>query len=271
MGSEGTGRLYEQLGATSLAEDGIRPGGLALTERAVAYCLFTPGSRVLDIGCGSGVTVHHLHGVHRLGAVGIDPSPALVAEARRKNPSRPVIRGRGDRLPFCSASFHGVILECVLSLMEDPVRTLEECNRVLRDDGRIILSDIYARNPAGVPELRRLSTRSCLTGALDLRELERALLSAGFEIDLWEDHSDRLKEFAVQFIWTCGSLDNFWAAASGSATQAEQVRASVRESRPGYFLLVGHKETPGDRHASTNRQPGHLKDTQHEQRNRSYD
>ncbi|MEJ2718290.1 MAG: methyltransferase domain-containing protein [Deltaproteobacteria bacterium] len=243
MSSAGHGTVYEHLGATRLAADGIRPGGLALTTRALSYCLFAPGSRLLDIGCGSGVTLHHLHSVHRLVAVGIDPSPQLVAEARRKNPSLPVIRGGGGNLPFCGESFDGAILECTLSLMENPVGALDECRRVLRHGGRIILSDLYARNPAGIPGLRSLSEHCCLRGALDPHELERSLLSAGFEIDLWEDHSDLLKQFAFQFIWTYGSLDNLWVAASQSTSEGEEVRTSVRESRPGYFLLVGHRKT----------------------------
>ena len=260
MDSRGAGRLYEQLGDTPLAADGLRPGGLALTERALAFCLFAPGSRILDIGCGTGVTLHYLDAVHGLAAVGIDLSSVRVAEARRKNLSLPVIRGGGDGLPFCRATFDAVILECTLSLMEAPVRTLDECYRVLRDDGRIIISDIYARNPTGVPQLRSLPAPSCLRGAFDPHELERSLLSAGFEIDLWEDHSDLLKQFAVQFVWTYGSLDNFWAAASGSSAQSDEVRDVVRESRPGYFLLVGRSKTTGDRRAgepSTGSREGH--------------
>jgi SAM-dependent methyltransferase len=54
-------------------------------EQIVALLDLAPGARVLDAGCGFGRTV----GVfHELGydAVGVDISPAVIAEAQRRNP-----------------------------------------------------------------------------------------------------------------------------------------------------------------------------------------
>ncbi|MCL5290189.1 MAG: SAM-dependent methyltransferase, partial [Firmicutes bacterium] len=37
----------------------LRPGGFTLTDKAVQYCGFKPGTTVLDLGCGTGATVEH--------------------------------------------------------------------------------------------------------------------------------------------------------------------------------------------------------------------
>lgn len=233
--------IYEHLGCTPLAADGIRPGGLKLTERGLTYCRFAPESVVLDIGCGTGVTLEHLHSAHGLRAVGIDPSSLLVTGAQARNPSLAVVRGRGDTLPFSSESFDGVILECTLSLIEDHSTALNECHRALRAGGRLIVSDLYVRNPEGIAELRSLPLDCCLRGARHQDELAHSVRSAGFAMDVWEDHSDLLREFAVQIIWSYGSMESFLGLENGQKGDGDRVRTSIERSRPGYFLLVGHK------------------------------
>lgn len=58
--------IYDRFGITEMADDGIRPGGLRLTERALEFCRFPAQVPVLDVGCGNGATVHYLRTVHNL-------------------------------------------------------------------------------------------------------------------------------------------------------------------------------------------------------------
>ena len=67
------------------AVSGIRPGGIELTTTAVALANLQPGDRVLDVGCGTGVTVRHLSAQLGIEAFGIDSSHLLVARAKARN------------------------------------------------------------------------------------------------------------------------------------------------------------------------------------------
>lgn len=233
--------LYERFATTPPASEGIRPGGLELTQRALSFCRFPPGSSIVDIGCGSGVTLDYIEGAYGLNAVGVDSSAVQLSEALRRCSSISVIRASGTNLPFCSNAFDGAILECVLSLIQDHRAALDECYRVLKPGGRIILSDVYARNPEGVSRLRNLPLNCCLRGAMGLDDLKAVVRSAGFEVELLEDHSERLKEFAVNLVWHFGSMADFWKLADGPLPGNDEIPEAIHDSRPGYCLLIGRK------------------------------
>ena len=212
-----------------------------MTERALSFCKFPDQSLILDIGCGTGVTLSHLTSLYRLQAVGIDSSSLLLNEAHSKSPSLSLLKGLGERLPFPRDSFDGVILECALSLIDDSAEALAECYRVLRSNGSMIISDVFARNPSSVSTLRELRLNSCLRGAFNLNGLENGLIDAGFEIEFLEDHSDLLKSFAAQIVWHYGSMTNFWIRGGCRPEELEKAETAISECRPGYFLLVARK------------------------------
>jgi ubiquinone/menaquinone biosynthesis C-methylase UbiE len=108
------------------------------------------GDRVLDVGCGSGVVTRAI--ARRVGArglaVGLDPSPALLAVARQLARDA----GLGDRiefregsalrLPFPDGSFDVVMCVTVLSHVPDGESALPELVRVLRPGGRLGVFDM---------------------------------------------------------------------------------------------------------------------------------
>ncbi len=242
MTSEHYQNLFEQLSDLPFTSAGIRPGGLKLTQRGLALARLAPDDAVLDIGCGTGVTVAFLR-EHSIRALGIDSSAELLARGRTQNTGLPLLLGEGEALPFADESFEAVLLECALSLVQDRMRVFLECHRVLKPLGRIIVADIYARNPEAVPKLRSLSVRSCLRGAVDKDQFFQESSEAGFGNVCFEDHSDLLRDFVVQMIWTYGSLAPFWKRVANCDLDTVEVHcASVRQARPGYFLFVGTKQ-----------------------------
>ena len=66
-------RLYEQSPLLEVAGETIRPGGLELTDRALAYCALPVGSRLLDVGCGPAASSAHLVNHYGFDAIGLDP------------------------------------------------------------------------------------------------------------------------------------------------------------------------------------------------------
>src|SRR5690606_6799359 len=116
----------------------------------------------------------------------------------------------GRRLPFPAGAVDAVVAECTLSAMSDPGtgvdRVLEEVRRVLRPGGRLLVSDVYARDPVGARALAELPFASCIRGAVGRDEIERAVRRHRFALEGWEDRSHELRAFAAQLVWRGGSM-----------------------------------------------------------------
>jgi len=220
--------------------DTIRPGGLTLTERALAVCGLPAGAWALDVGCGIGGTVKHLAVTHRFAAVGCDLSAPLLREGRRRVPMLPLVQAQAECLPIAGENVDVILAECTLSVTGKQEQVLAECCRVLRGGGLLIVSDLYARNSAGDPALRQVALGSCFGRLCSQAQIVEALHAKGFNIVLWEDHSATLKHLAVKLILTHGSLESFWRSTSAGFASAD-IKKTVAQSRPGYFLLIARK------------------------------
>ncbi len=229
--------LYESPALQAVTGPALRPGGLELTRRALTFCDLPAGARVIDIGCGTGVTAHHLRRHCRLEAFGLDRSSGMLGQARQRDPGLPLVQGIATRLPFGDRRVAAVMCECVLSLVEDPAAALREFNRVLAPGGLLVVADVYARAPDPAEGLTSLPVTCCLKGAKSRDALVDRVQRSGFTLLVWEDHSLALKRLAAQLVFACGSLQAFWGAGSVSAVPSAAPRA-----RPGYFLAVARKE-----------------------------
>jgi SAM-dependent methyltransferase len=137
MGDEG------QDGWSALAAEWSELWGAAAVpaQRAlVAASGIEAGTRVLDVGCGSGEFLRLLTG---LGAVasGIDPAPGMVAAARTAAPLADVRVGDAENLPWADASFDVVTAVNALQFAEDTVGALEEFARVTVDGGFVAIAN----------------------------------------------------------------------------------------------------------------------------------
>jgi SAM-dependent methyltransferase len=231
-------RSYESEIVRAVTGPTIRPGGLTLTRRAAEACGLGQGECVLDVGCGTGATAVFLRDHCGAAMIGMDFSPVLLSDARRAHPGLTVIQADAMDLPFKSEGFGAVIAECVCSLLPDAEAALNGFSRVLRPGGHLVVADLYWRMPEKAPAVRPRDTGTvggCLAGAVDRRTLIRRIEAGGFEVDLWEDHSDKLKQLAAQLAWAGVSLTDGWGidCASGACD-------SVR--RPGYCLIIAHKK-----------------------------
>ncbi len=233
---EGRGRRVEGAvpRSAALAPSTLRPGGITLTERALAFTALPVGARVWDVGCGTGATTAHLA---RLGlrASGLDLSQARLAEAHAHQPTLAFVRGSADALPCAAASLDAVLAECTWSVCASAGDALAEWRRALKPGGRLVLSDVYAREPAApLPDLAATACWRRLPGEV---EIWATLQSHGFDVQLWEDHAPALKAFAAQLLWNHGSL----APLLGRGADQPETRAALNATRPSYFLLVARK------------------------------
>lgn len=132
------------------------------------------GDRVLDVGCGSGVVTREI--ARRVGsrglAVGLDPSPALLAAARELAEKagfadRMEFReGDALRLPVPDRSFDVVVSVTVLSHVPKGEDAIPEFVRVLRPGGRLGVFDFDA-DMTVVTHPDRALTRRIVTAASD--------------------------------------------------------------------------------------------------------
>ncbi len=239
----GAEKVYELLGHNSIAQDGIRPGGLTLTQRLFDLADFLPGSRILDAGCGSGATLEYIglrH--HDLQIFGIDSSLKLLRLANDVHQAKHVVNANIGALPMKDGSFDGVISECCLSVISYSRACLQELFRLLKPGGKLLVSDVYIRNDCELGERSKFAQGSCLSGATTQTNALNLLEKCGFRVSIWEDHSQLLKDFAVRWILENGSMKEFWNLMSSGRRAKACLNDWIPASRPGYYLLVAHKD-----------------------------
>ena len=115
------------------------------------------GSCILDVGCGTGLSTRPLASLAEL-AVGVDPSPGMLREARRGGgPS--YVRGVAEALPFSSAAFDLVTIGCAYHWCQ-PEAFLSAAHRVLRPDGHLVIYDnfFFGQSPRSAALLDWLSS-----------------------------------------------------------------------------------------------------------------
>ncbi len=215
--------LYEHPAWQTIPDQTMRPGGLTVTARALAFCDLPPGSRVLDLGCGAGATLHHLTTSRGWTAFGVDASVALLTRAQWTSPR--LSQAKSEHLPLAPATLDAVLSECTLSLF-DTDRALAEIARILKPGGYFIVSDLYARNPHGIDALRHLPPGSCIGAAMTQAEITAKLEQHGLHISVWQDCSEELKTFSMCTLTTAAAIDPF-----------DLVIASAR-AKLGYYFAV---------------------------------
>jgi demethylmenaquinone methyltransferase / 2-methoxy-6-polyprenyl-1,4-benzoquinol methylase len=93
---------------------------------------------VLDVATGTGAVAAELVAQTGCTVVGLDQSPEMLAEARRRLPaSVTLLAGRAEQLPFPDAAFDGLTFTYLLRYVDDPAATLQELARVVRPGGTI--------------------------------------------------------------------------------------------------------------------------------------
>jgi SAM-dependent methyltransferase len=94
------------------------------------------GTRLLDIGCGSGYAAAM---AAALGATvtGIDITEELIEIARERVPKAEFVTGGMDRLPFASDSFDAAVGFNAFQFADDPTTAISEVARVLTPGGLV--------------------------------------------------------------------------------------------------------------------------------------
>ena len=102
-----------------------------------------PGERILDLGCGTGVLIQHLLQIApKIQIIGIDYSAEMLEIAKQKLPESVELKvGSADNLPFPSNYFDVVVSTSAFHFFRDPSQALQEAKRVLKPNGRLVITD----------------------------------------------------------------------------------------------------------------------------------
>jgi len=97
---------------------------------------------VLDLGCGPGYFSFEIAKIAQ-NTVGVDMNEKVIGFApifsnRRKGLI--FIVGMAENIPFSSNTFNKILMSSVLQMVKNDSIVLKECRRVLKKDGKIILS-----------------------------------------------------------------------------------------------------------------------------------
>ena len=97
----------------------------------------SPGNRILDLACGTGIVARLAAEAGPARVVGIDVNPAMIERARQAAPTLEWRLGDAGALPYKDGEFDLVYCQQGLQHFADPARVLAEAHRVLRSGGRL--------------------------------------------------------------------------------------------------------------------------------------
>lgn len=101
--------------------------------------------KVLLVGVGTGLDLPLLPAGARVTGVDISPVMLLKAEKRKTSGTRLMVMN-AEKLKFKSGSFDIVILNFILTVVENPPSAMREALRVLKKGGRILVWDKFSRD-----------------------------------------------------------------------------------------------------------------------------
>jgi len=160
----------------------------------VAFSEMKEGEVVLDMGSGPGIDL--ILAAKKVGpngrVIGVDMTDPMIERARANVAAAglrnvEVRKGIIEALPVESASVDWVISNCVINLSPEKERVFKEIARVLKPNGRMVVSDIMAQD---LPDWARRSAAlytSCIGGAISEEEYLAGLQAAGMvEVEVRE-------------------------------------------------------------------------------------
>lgn len=100
---------------------------------------FNKGEALLDVGCGDGTVAEYLHKKLGLQVSGMDISEVAVEKARKRG-VKAFVGSSEDRFPFNDNSFDAVFWGDNIEHLFDPMFAAKEIKRVLKPNGRLVLS-----------------------------------------------------------------------------------------------------------------------------------
>jgi SAM-dependent methyltransferase len=171
-----------------------------------AMASISEGETVLDLGSGGGIDC--FLAAQKTGptgrVIGVDMTAEMIDRARLNAAKTPYNNvefrlGEIEHLPVADSSVDIIISNCVINLSQQKDQVFKEAYRVLKDGGRMMISDIVITNDLPENVVKSVSAYvGCVAGAVKKDEYLVMIKDAGFSdvriideskipADLWAD------------------------------------------------------------------------------------
>ena len=170
----------------------------------VALASLKEGETVVDLGSGAGIDVFLAS--KKVGesgkVIGVDMTEAMIEKARYNARIGGFTNvefrlGEIEKLPVEDGSTDCIISNCVINLAEDKQKVFDESLRILKPQGRLMVSDMVLLRP--LPEKIKKSAElyaGCIAGALLKDDYIDAIRRAGFkEVAVIREDAVRISDY----------------------------------------------------------------------------
>lgn len=201
-GCGGNQKVAKEIGYSEQDISGVE-GNLGLgCGNPVAVSKIKEGDTVLDLGCGAGFDC--FLSAKKVGAagkvIGVDMTKEMIDRAKlnaKKSGAKNVefILGDIEKIPIPDKSVDIVITNCVVNLTPDKSKTFREARRVLKEDGKLYLSDIVLLKELSQEQRDNKDLLSgCVAGALLKDDYLEELKAAGFKVNILREDKEISKK-----------------------------------------------------------------------------
>jgi ubiquinone/menaquinone biosynthesis C-methylase UbiE len=238
--AEGTGLYNKDV-------DKFSPDGP--TEKIIEILKGSDKTKILDLGCGMGTTLLRIVNEYNNADLymGLDFSENMVEHAKNTAKSLPgkdknkvwfFVANISD-LPYLDGQFDFIYCECVLNLVIDRKKVMNEIQRVLAPGGIFVYTDFIAYKPVPAEIRDDLSVISgCRAGSITMDENIKLMEDNLFENILKFDYSFEKKRRYRELL-----KDNSEAQEVVNKFEKEKPFSSdFLETEIGYYVVSGIKK-----------------------------
>ncbi|AUI51765.1 class I SAM-dependent methyltransferase [Arthrobacter crystallopoietes] len=190
-------------------------------QRMVTVAGVSPGQRILDVACGTGIVARTAAEIAGAEAVtGVDINPAMLAVAARVRPEISWLQGDAAALPVPEGAFDVVLCQMALMFFPDAVAALREMCRAAVDGGTVAVA---------VPG--RLADQP----------------GYGPFVELVSRHADSGAMSLLGVYWACGNLEKLerlFAEAGLHGVESQTHIGEAKYSSAADFVAVEVESTP---------------------------
>jgi len=164
----------------------------------VALSHIKEGDTVLDLGSGAGIDCFlAARKVGKTGKViGVDMTEEMVEKARENVKKQGIeniefVLGDIENLPLKDNSIDVIISNCVINLAPDKAKTFKEAHRVLKEGGRMYVSDIVLLGELAEKQKNDEDLLcGCVAGALLKEDYLEKIKGAGFDVRILSENKE---------------------------------------------------------------------------------